>query len=370
MTAQAPGDKPAMDAIKAVHIPWDAENHYQQNLTDALAKQGVEAGNLPQDSFNVTALFGLKPQVVHFHWLHHFCLLSSGPRNLLNLVKLAVKIRLIKRRGIKVVWTAHNLKDHGNRSPVIDYLCTGMVAAAADAIIVHCQTAKLLVKKRFPFLRPDKIRIMAHGNYIDNYPDSIDPLFARDALGLSADSFVILFLGNVRAYKGVLELIDCYREWSGGRDAVLLIAGQPIDEEMSRQVRERTADREDIVFLPGKVKDEDIQKFMKAADVTVFPYRSILTSGAVILAMSFAKPVIAPRMGCIGDILDDKGAFLYNPADRQGLAAALARAAANREKLSEMGHHNLELAEKYDWDKIGAVTKKVYMSVLEKTRSK
>jgi len=58
---------------------------------------------------------------------------------------------------------------------------------------------------------------------------------------------------------------------------------------------------------------------MNACDVVVFPYQEILTSGAVILAMSFGRACVAPRLGCIQDVLDDKGAFIYEPSNKAGL---------------------------------------------------
>jgi len=52
------------------------------------------------------------------------------------------------------------------------------------------------------------------------------------------------------------------------------------------------------VFLDF-IPDNDIQIYMNAADIIVLPYLDILNSGVAILAMSFGKPVIAPRTGSI-----------------------------------------------------------------------
>ena len=89
---------------------------------------------------------------------------------------------------------------------------------------------------------------------------------------------------------------------------------------------------------------------MNAADVVVFPYRDVLTSGALLLAMSFGKACIAPRIGCMGDVLETSGGFLYDLSDENGLPDALARALQENNRLAAMGQRNLCQAEKWNWD--------------------
>ena len=111
-----------------------------------------------------------------------------------------------------------------------------------------------------------------------------------------------------------------------------------------------------LEFIP----DDDIQIYFNASDIVVFSFQKILGSAGILLAMSFGKPIIAPRLGCIIDILDEKGAFLYNPIENKSLLMALRKAMENKDKLEEMGKYNLNLARLFEWKKIGTETKKVY----------
>ncbi len=97
---------------------------------------------------------------------------------------------------------------------------------------------------------------------------------------------------------------------------------------------------------------------MNAADVVVLPYRDILTSGNALLAMSFGRPVIIPRLGCVMELLDDRGAFLYDSGDPGALEAAM-RHALDAD-LAAMGAHNYRLATAYDWQGIAGQTDRVY----------
>ena len=92
----------------------------------------------------------------------------------------------------------------------------------------------------------------------------------------------------------------------------------------------------------------------------VFPYKDILTSGAVLLAMSFGKACIAPRLGCIQDTLDDEGSFLYEAGDPKGLIDSLKQAVEVKADLTKKGEHNLKLAKQFHWKHIGELTAVVY----------
>jgi beta-1,4-mannosyltransferase len=124
------------------------------------------------------------------------------------------------------------------------------------------------------------------------------------------------------------------------------------------------ADDKRIKLVPGFVAPDEIQMYMNATDLVIFPYRDVLTSGAVLLAMSFGKACVAPRKGCIGEVLDNDGAFLYEPDDENGLIQAMNSALQKQSQLSNMGQHNLQLAEKYNWKRIAKMTSDVYYSCI------
>jgi glycosyltransferase involved in cell wall biosynthesis len=82
--------------------------------------------------------------------------------------------------------------------------------------------------------------------------------------------------------------------------------------------------------------------------------------------MSFGKPVIAPRIGCIKDFLDFSGGILYNPRQENALSETLLEAMISKSKLSEMGQYNSVIASNYSWTKTSAATCSVYETVVKK----
>jgi len=143
-------------------------------------------------------------------------------------------------------------------------------------------------------------------------------------------------------------------------NARLIIAGRPINESITEEIALAIDGDLRIKFLPSYVADDDVQVHLNACDVYVLPYERVLTSGAAVLAMSFGKPCIAPRTGCITDILKEEGAFFFDPSISGDLERAIRQTVACRQRLPEMGLHNLDRAAGWGWKGIGRETAAVY----------
>ncbi|HEY9621766.1 MAG TPA: glycosyltransferase [Crinalium sp.] len=339
--------------------PWWQDNPYQQLLASHLEALGVEIRKVGTHTH--LPLNGGKPDIIHLHWLHQFFLPPKPKTPLENLLRFFTGLFILKLMGSKLVWTAHNLKDHDNRNPLADKICTYTVAKLADRIIAHSETAKLEILQAFSIRNPDKVAVVPHGNYIGTYENTISRRDARAQLQLPDSSPVLLFLGSIRPYKGVLELIHAFKQLNPS-DLRLVIAGKPSDAETTATIEAAIAHHPTIHFIPGFVPDNDIQVYMNACDAVVFPYKDILTSGAVLLAMSFGRACIAPRLKGIAETLDDTGSILYDPQSDIGLTQALQDTVQRQEELSHMGEHNRQRAEQWNWQFVAEQTLHVYQS--------
>lgn len=102
---------------------------------------------------------------------------------------------------------------------------------------------------------------------------------------------------------------------------------------------------------------------MNAADIVVLPYRDILTSGCLLLAMSFGKAVIVHDIGCLSDTLDKNGGILYDPLAKNSLFNSMENIL--KMDVKKMGDYNKKLiAARNSWDLIARKTKEVYVSVI------
>ena len=265
---------------------------------------------------------------------------------------------------IKIVWTVHNLERHEKEHHSLEKLFAPILARFSDIIIVHCETAKNEIKKAFRLAEDTKILTIPHGNYIGYYPDIVSQATARRLLKFSDSEVVFLFLGEVRHYKGVLELIDAFNLLDCEK-AHLVIAGQAYNKEIAEEVLKKANDNRRIRVMLHLVPAQELQIYINASDVMVFPYRDILTSGSILLAMSFGKAIVAPMLGCIIDTLDYSGSILYDPCEQDGILKAMRRATDLNGQLLHMGKHNLELARRLTWPQIAKATYEAYKRCLE-----
>lgn len=344
--------------LKLTFQPYWHENPYQKFLVENLMDLGVQ---MVEMNISINSLLqGEKPDILHLHWLHPY--IASRNLNLtfsaIKSVRFLFTLMLLRIAGIKIVWTAHNLKSHDSLYPLLDRVCTSIVARLAQAIIVHGETAKSEVTTNFCLQNQDKVFVVPHGNYSACYDNYIDRVEARKLMNIPSTSLVFLFLGLIRPYKGVLEMIEAFKRLHGN-NLQLAIAGKVSNDELAKQIKQ--SENTNIMFVPGFVPDDRLQVYMNACDIVVFPYQEVLTSGAAILAMSFGKACIAPRMGCFQDVLDDSGAFLYDPSSEDGLFQAMNCAIQNSSSLLNMGKYNQQLTTQWNWDKIAQKTLDVYL---------
>ena len=188
-----------------------------------------------------------------------------------------------------------------------------------------------------------------HGNYIRYYSNNVSKSKARERLCLNNDNFVYLFLGLIRPYKGIEDLIDTFLKISN-TNTRLLIAGRVFGIiNYESKLKELTKNNCRIKLFLDFIPDEDIQVFLNACDVFVLPYKDITTSGAAYLALSFGRPLIAPLIASFPEVITASSGILYNATKPAGLVTALTE--ARTQEWSE--NKILEYAHKYDWNKLG-----------------
>ena len=347
-----------------------------------------------------------RAEVIHFQWISGYTVHANLPTSIAGLALFMAQVSILKVMRRRIVWTAHNLHDHSNHYPRLDYALTKFVATMADAIVAHSQSARAALVQRFGPALLQKTHVIPHGHYIDTYPNTISASEARKELGLPADAKVFLMLGGMRGNKNAHRLVEAFqkarsqaenprsvsrlhsagdhthveakipnahslrpdgsqrRTHSGSIKAggVLVLAGAADDPALLLWLEAADPDNTGVRVFPGFVPVPRVQVFMNAADVVVFPYSEVLTSGAVLLAMSFGKACIAPAVGAFTETLDPAGALFFHPDSSEGLVARLREVTAlSATELQEMGRKNLARCRgAFSWDKIGAATRQLY----------
>jgi glycosyltransferase involved in cell wall biosynthesis len=351
--------------LRVVHLPVFSENAYQPLLMNCLVERGLQVidggggGN-----FIRTALFRWKADLYHFHWLHPYLLRTKRLPSLLRATRFLMEVLVIRVSGARIVWTVHNLVNHEGRFPTIERLYSSLVARLADGIIVHSERAQDEVRRAYRLPGRTPVAVIPQGSYVERYPNQMPREECRSRLALPPDEFVFLFLGRIEPYKGVLDLIRCFRQLTGG--SRLLLAGRISDPALLELLHKEMQGAANIKLDPGFVTDDTLQTYFNAADVFVFPVREILNSSSISLAMSFGLPCIAPAVGGIREMVGDSGGILYDPAEPRGLLNAMESAIERRNELPVVGRRSLLRARENTWSSVAVRTAAFYRSVMDK----
>lgn len=362
-----------IESFKVIHVPFTKKVPYQKLLGDALIAlglriEGAQTHNLFHISFLNISFFEIfvryrKPDIIHLHWQHSFLLEArSRFKTVIKASISIIQLILLKFLGVKLVWTVHNLLSHERTYCGLEKRFTRILAQLCDVIIAHCHNAKKEISARLNISEDSKIIVIPQGNYIDYYPNTLSQEEAKNQLSISKSEFTILFFGEVRYYKGVLELIDAF-QLLNSESAQLLIVGDPYNNEIVEEIKIRINGNRRIHTIFKFIPDDELQKYINASDILVYPYRDIFTSGGIILSMSFGKPIIAPCIGYVAETLDHDGSFLYDPKAKDGLLTAIRKAYASKSEFQRMGKHNLYLAKELNWDEIAKSTRKAYLQI-------
>jgi beta-1,4-mannosyltransferase len=311
-------------------VKYMAGNPYWPILAAEIKKTDTQFYDDTPGAFTFKWLLDHRKQIniLHIHYCQQFFTLRKGKTHFLLVIRFALTLLFARFLGYRTIFTLHNLEPTYQLQPAwVDYLGHWVAANLTDRIIVHCDTARQLASERYG--RRHHVYVVDHPNCIGWYPDTMIREVARESLNLSNGLRVFTFFGGVRPNKGIETLIDAFLSLKD-EDSRLVIAGKIFPPESYSQSLLDLAKGDDrIYFHLRHIPDDEIQVFMKAADVVVLPFSRILTSSSANLAMSFGCPIIVPRMGCLPDLVESGGGWLFDPYDPDSLAVAMRAAVAS-----------------------------------------
>jgi len=299
-------------------------------------------------------------QILHLHWITPFLKGKKSFVVALYAVKLICDIMLTKLSGINIVWTIHNQVSHDTQFPRIEIFTYRMISKLVNAAILHGTSLKEVILKDYK-INSKKLSIINLGNYKSVYPAPIEKSTARKKLSISpVIRKVFLHQGLLKPYKGIEELIQVWNQSADEvKDDLLIIAGKTSDNSYEEILKSLIGANERIRPIFRYVTDDEITLLYSASDVVVLPFRRIMASSSLMVAISFGKPVIAPKLGASEELLGDASDLLYDSEKGiDGLKTALEKSLSF--DLVELGEKTAARADLYDWGDIGRKTAELY----------
>jgi glycosyltransferase involved in cell wall biosynthesis len=273
-------------------------------------------------------------------------------------------VRYWQRLGIKVVYTVHDLLPHdsGERhAHAFRELYSRM-----DGLICHSETVKRELETRFA-VHPDGISVIPHGPFFHDFQPR-DKTRMRRRLGIAANECLVLWQGIIFPYKGIAFLLDAWARLQPRQlPAKLVIAGTGSAEQLSQieqQVQNLNLQASVLLefrFLPL----EELMALYAAADVLVYPYGTITTSGALMTGLAQGKAIVATSLPPFLELLrDGENARTVNYGDARQLADTLADLIKDPEKRERLARAvaAMQLGAR-SWAQIGKLTVEFYEKI-------
>lgn len=328
-------------------------NPYQRLLADALAEQGVAVFMQP-DLPSIDWLHENQSLIewLHLHWLSG--LYMGRYRTPATLLRFWRWLDTAQQLGYRLAWTAHNILPHRPGLEPLHRLVRQRVLREADLVIAHCEHGRQALLHTFGVER--SIHVIPIGSYAGTFPLDANRDEARYILGLDQQRFIYLSLGNIAPYKGLARYARLFLETADPAD-LALIAGRNRDARLVRELEQMARRGDRLRIDAGFIPDEQLQHYLRAADVVVAPFERILTSASVMMAMDAGRPVIAPRLGCLPELLTAECGLLFDGTD-EGLTSSLREIRGC--DLGAMGRAATLRAASFSWEMIGARTAALY----------
>jgi glycosyltransferase involved in cell wall biosynthesis len=307
-----------------------------------------------------------RPPVFHILW--------NSKIQLFDRTLLMLYYRML---GKKVALTAHNVnqgKRDGNDS-WLNRFTLRVQYRLCNHVFVH--TGKMKRELVEDFGVPEQSVTVIRHPVNDAFPDTeLTPAEAKRRLGIGDGEKTMLCFGRIKPYKGIEHLLAACRQLMANDPSYRLIIAGEVQKgheqylESLRPLAARELENGQVILKTQFIPDQEMELYLKAADVMVLPYNEIFQSGVLFLGYSFGLPVIATDVGSFREeILEGQTGYLCRPADPEDLARTIERYFASP-LYRHLGARRQEIKDyaevHHSWGAVAELTRNVYAELLRR----
>jgi glycosyltransferase involved in cell wall biosynthesis len=192
------------------------------------------------------------------------------------------------------------------------------------------------------------------------------PVFYRwKREGVSEKKWV-LFFGNVTEHRGLEYLIKAEPIITSTHPDVKIVIAGKSQEKYYNLIR----NKENFILINKFISYEEGAKIFQESMIIVLPYITGTISGIIPVAYAFKKPVVASKVGCFYEVIEDKRTgILVPPRDPKALAEAIVYLLENEDLRRKMGEQGfIKLKKEMAWDIVSNKLLQIYIKLLVNDR--
>lgn len=236
----------------------------------------------------------------------------------------------------------------------------------AQAFIAPTSFAGELSKELFG-IKNKVIKTIHHGIELRNFTNEFP---------LTYEKGLILYVGTLIRKKGVLELPEIFNKVRKflPEAKLVLIGGDSSDIKTGTnstwQLMQDQFKDDDLKYVDylGKIPYNEVQNYIRKANICVFPTFAETLGMVTIEAMAMKKPVVSSNIGWANElIIDEESGFLVHPEDHQLYSDRIIKLLKNDLLCLQMGDNaRARVEDKFDIDKVVFENIEFYKTIINK----
>lgn len=222
----------------------------------------------------------LNNNLIHYNWSESILSKKNYCSFCLSLIRMYFELRLNHFFNIKSVLTVHNIYPHDYINKQNVFLYKKYILKNFAGYIFLNENSKQEFINFYSLNDINNFVIISHGHYRDIIPFNLYNEIKQNKNNL-------LFFGQIRPYKNLENLIDPFLN-DTNKLFKLSIVGKP-NYNLSYFNSLYNLDYFEINY--NYVDDIDLFKYILSSKAVVLPYKKILNSGSIFLALSLNRHV-------------------------------------------------------------------------------
>lgn len=241
----------------------------------------------------------------------------------------------------------------------LESIARGMEAASfgnAAALVAVSEAVGTYIQTLVPE-SAERVHVLPNGVDLARFADGpLQRERIRSHLGVGPHTGVIGFVGSFKSWHGTDLLLEVYRQVASLRRVHLLAVGDG-PKWLDFHGRVGSLPYPENVTLTGRVPHADIPAWTAACDIVLAPYQAAadfyFSPLKVIEALASGRPVVAPRLGQLVELISDgRTGLLYRPDDVQDCRRATLKLLDDPILCATMGRAARESVAERGWDRI------------------
>ena len=218
--------------------------------------------------------------------------------------------------------------------PLARYIEKKVFKRSSGIFVVSSFLKKQLIGMGVP---ENKIHLTVNAVARDIFRSSPDSAQIKNKYGLTGRT-VLGYVGGFYHWHGIDLLLEAVKNIESEHEglSILLVGDGPVKGQL-KDLYEKLGMQSGLI-MPGEVAHKDLPKYLDVMDICVLPDSNEYCSPVKIFEyMAMGKPVLAPDLGNVKDIIADKvNGILFKPRDHIGLGKAIKLLLGNKELYTKI----------------------------------